>query len=49
MSSKDLAELFKREVTLHPQFSDTLGRIECVEIDPAPSDGVVALDRIWSV
>ncbi|MGH0032566.1 MAG: hypothetical protein ACQGVC_22470 [Myxococcota bacterium] len=47
--TRDLAELFKRQVEQSAQFSETLGRIECVEIDPAPADGVVALERIWSV
>lgn len=45
----DLADLFQRQLAEHSQFSDTLGRIECVEIEPAAGDGVVAMDRIWGV
>lgn len=46
--TRDLAELFVRHVAVHPQFSGTLGRIECVEIG-APGDGVVPMERIWKV
>ncbi len=46
--TRDLAELFKRQIADQPQFSGTLGRIECVEID-ASADGIVAMDRIWAV
>jgi hypothetical protein len=47
--TRDLAELFKRQVGDHPQFRDMLGRIECVEIEPGGSDGVLTLERLWSV
>lgn len=47
--TRDLAELFKHRVAENAQFSDTLGRIDCVEIDPTGSDGVVQMGRIWSV
>jgi len=47
--TRDLAELFKRQVTAQPQFSDTLGRIECLEIEPGGAGGIVAMDRLWSV
>lgn len=47
--TRDLAELFKRQVGAHPQFQEMLGRIECVEIEPAGSDGVMTLERLWSV
>ncbi len=46
--TRDLAELFKRQVEAEPQFSGTLGRIDCVTTTTGTSDGVV-LDRIWSV
>ena len=46
--TRDLAEVFKREVGGHPQFSELLGRIECVEIEPGEA-GIVTLDRLWSV
>lgn len=46
--SRDLAELFVRHVADHPQFSDTLGCIECVEVQPA-ADGVVPMQRVWRV
>lgn len=47
--TRDLAELFQRQIAEQPQFSGTLGRIECVEIEAGGGDGVVAMDRIWSV
>ena len=47
--TRDLAELFKRQVGSQAQFRDILGRIECVEIEPSGSDGVLTLERLWSV
>lgn len=47
--TRDLAELFKRQIGAHDQFSGTLGRIECVEVETCDSDGVVAMRRIWSL
>jgi hypothetical protein len=46
--TRDLAELFKRQVGDHAQVRDMLWRIECVEIAPG-SDGVMTLERLWSV
>ena len=44
--TRDLAELFKRQIGAHDQFSGTLGRIECVEVET--SDGL-SLDCTASV
>jgi len=46
--SRDLAELFKRQVEAEPQFSETLGRIACVLTTTGGADGV-RMKRIWSV
>lgn len=47
--TRDLAELFKRQIGEHPQFTDTLGRIECVEIEAGEGDGGLGLDRVWTL
>lgn len=47
--TRDLAELFVREIAGHPQFSGTLGCIECLELEPASADGALAMERIWRV
>ncbi len=47
--TRDLAELFKRQIADEPQFSGTLGSIECVEIEAGAPDAIVAMSRIWSV
>jgi len=47
--TRDLAELFKRQVAGQPQVADPLGRIECVAIEAGGAGGIVAMERIWSV
>ncbi len=46
--TRDLAELFKRQVGAEPQFSDLLGRIACVHTRTEGPAGVT-MERIWSV
>jgi hypothetical protein len=47
--TRDLAELFKRQVADQPHVADALGSIECVEIGAGAAGGIVAMQRIWSV
>jgi hypothetical protein len=46
--TRDLAELFKRQVGREAQFSETLGRITCVFTATGGPSGVT-MKRIWSV
>jgi hypothetical protein len=45
--TRDMAELFVRQVAESPQFEGTLGRIGCLEIAPAEPGDVVAMRPIW--
>ena len=47
--TRDMAELFVRQVAEYPQFEGTLGRIGCLEIAPAGPNNVVAMRPIWMV
>lgn len=47
--TRDLAELFKRQTAKESQFSGVLGRIECVLIESGSENGIVSMDRLWSV
>ena len=47
--TRDLAELFKRQLAEQPQFADTLGRIECLEIESGGAGGIVSMERLWTV
>ena len=47
--TRDMAELFVRQVAEYPQFEGALGRIGCLEIAPAGPGDVVAMRPIWVV
>ncbi len=47
--SRDMAELFVRQVAEYPQFEGILGRVGCLEIAPAGASHVVTMQPIWLV
>ena len=47
--TRDMAELFIRQVAEYPQFEGTLGRVGCLEVAPAGPDNVIAMRPIWVV
>lgn len=47
--SRDLAELFIRQVAEYPQFAGTLGRVALLEIEAPGSTEAVAMRPVWEV
>jgi len=47
--SRDLAELFVRQVGEYRQFEGTLGRVGCFEIDPGHVRDGIAMRPLWEV
>jgi hypothetical protein len=45
--TRDLAEMFKRRIGEAPQFSGSIGRIECLEIGITPSGSHGGAFRLW--
>jgi hypothetical protein len=47
--TRDLADVFKQRLEKHPQFTGTLGSIDCLALDFGAEEFPEALDLRWSV
>ncbi|MCP5055259.1 MAG: hypothetical protein GY937_00880 [bacterium] len=47
--SRDMAELFVRQIGEYRQFEGTLGRVGCLEIEPVRACDGVAMRTIWEI